>query len=103
VMLRAQHKVDRRLGKKLASARFERLITTVENWIMNGPWLLTGRSIRSEHIDTYAQARLHAWRATISRQGRHLRVLHRKQLHRLRIRCERYRYVLAALHSLAGC
>jgi CHAD domain-containing protein len=99
-LLRAQRKTDRRLSKKLASARYERLTTTVNHWITDGPWLLADRSGRSEHVDAYAQARLHAWRVAISREGRHLRILHRKQLHRLRIQCKRYRYVVAALRGL---
>jgi CHAD domain-containing protein len=100
VMLRAQRKIDRRLNKKLASDRYVRLIATLNHWIVDGPWLQTGRSIRSEHVDAYAKARLQAWREVISREGRHVRILHRKQLHRLRIRCKRYRYVLAALRNL---
>src|SRR6516165_1219375 len=99
-MLRTQRKVDRRLSKKLASARYDRLIARINRWIADGPWLLTDRSIRSEQIDAYAQARLHAWRAAISREGRHVRILHSQQRHRLRIRCKRYRYVAAALHGL---
>jgi CHAD domain-containing protein len=77
-MLRAQRKVDRRLNKKLASDRYVRLIATVNHWIADGPWLQTSRSIRSEHVDAYAQARLQAWREAISREGRHVRILHRK-------------------------
>jgi CHAD domain-containing protein len=99
-LLHAQRKVDRRLSKMLASARYEHLMRTVDHWITDGPWLLTDRSVRSEQADTYARARLHAWRAAISREGRHLRILHRKQLHRLRIQCKRYRYVVAALRCL---
>jgi CHAD domain-containing protein len=99
-MMRTQRKVDHRLSKKLASARYGRLMATVNRWITDGPWLLTRRSIRSGHVDAYAMARLHAWRAAILREGRHLRILHRKRLHRLRIRCKRYRYIVAALQSL---
>jgi CHAD domain-containing protein len=99
-MLRAQRKVDLRLSRKLDSGRYVRLIAMVNHWIEDGPWLHTGRSIRSEHVDAYARARLQAWREAISRDGRHLRILHRKQLHRLRIRCKRYRYVLAGLCNL---
>lgn len=98
-MLHVQRKVDRRLNKKLASDRYIRLIEAVNHWIADGPWLRTGRSIRSEQVDAYAKARLQAWRGAISRKGRHVRTLHRKQLHRLRIRCKRYRYIVAALHS----
>ncbi len=99
-ILRAERKVDRRLSKKLDSDRYVRLIATVNHWIVGGPWLHTSRSIRSERVEAYAKARLQAWREMISREGRHLRVLHRKQLHRLRIQCKRYRYVLAGLCNL---
>ena len=101
-LLRAQRKLDRRLSKKLASARYEHLMRTVDHWITDGPWLrlLTGRSVQFGHSDAYAQARLHAWRVAISRKGRHLRSLRRKQLHSLRIQCKRYRYIVAALSGL---
>jgi CHAD domain-containing protein len=99
-MLRAQRKVDRRLNKKLGSDRYVRLIATVNHWIVDGPWLRAGRSIRSEDVDAYAKTQLPAWREAISREGRHVRILRRKQLHRLRIRCKHYRYVLAALRNL---
>jgi CHAD domain-containing protein len=99
-MLRAQRKVDHRLSKKLASDRYVRLVAAINHWIANGPWLQTNRLLRSEYVDAYAPARLRTWRETISREGRHLRILHRKQLHRLRIRCKRYRYVVAALRNL---
>ena len=99
-MLRAQREVDRKLSKKLSSDRYVRLIATINHWIADGPWLQTDRSIRSEQVDAYANARLRAWREVISREGRRIRTLHRKQRHRLRIRCKRYRYVIAALHAL---
>jgi CHAD domain-containing protein len=57
-IMHARRKVDRRLSKKLASAWCDRLMTTVHRWITDGPWLMTGRSIRSERIDAYSHARL---------------------------------------------
>jgi len=96
-MLRAERKVDRRLSKKLASARYDRLMTRVDHWITNGPWLQNDRSLRYARVDGYTAPRLRAWRTGIWRQGRHLRALHRKQLHRLRIQCKQYRYIIAAL------
>lgn len=99
-MLRAQRSVDRRLSKKLASNRYVRLVAAVNHWITKGPWLQTNRSLRSEYVDAYAPARLQVWREAISREARHVQSLHRKQLHHLRIRCKRYRYVVAALRSL---
>lgn len=99
-MLRAQRKVDRKLSQKLASDRYARLMAAASHWIADGSWLQTNRSLRCEHVDAFATARLQMWREAISREGRHIRILHRKQLHRLRIRCKRYRYVVAALRSL---
>lgn len=99
-MMRAQGKVDRRLRKKLASARYDRLMTTVDHWITNGPWLQAGRSVRLARVDGYICPRLRVWRSGIWRQGRRLRTLHRKQLHRLRIECKRYRYIVATLQGL---
>jgi CHAD domain-containing protein len=99
-MLRAQRKVNRRLNKTLASDRYIRFMAAINHWIAAGPWLQIHRSIRSEQVDAYAHARLQIWREAISREGRHIPVLHRKQLHRLRIRCKQYRYVVAALQRL---
>lgn len=99
-IVRIQRREGRKLSKTLASVRYDRLITALGDWIAHGPWLKSDQTIRCEHVDAYAQARLQAWRQGISREGQHLRSLRRKQLHRLRIRCKRYRYVVAALQSL---
>lgn len=99
-MLRAHRKVDRRLSKKLASARYDRLMTTVDHWITDGPWLQSDQSVLSESVNRYIQPQLRLWRTRIWRQGRHLRALRRKQLHRLRIQCKRYRYVVITLQNL---
>ncbi len=99
-MLRAERKADRRLSKKLASARYERLITVVMHWITDGHWLQNDRSVRFARVDDQIDQRLRTWRKGIYRQGRHLRALHRNRLHRLRIHCKRYRYIVATLQGL---
>lgn len=99
-IMRVERKLDRKLSKTLASARYNGLMTALNDWIANGPWLKTNRSIGGSHVDAYAQAKLTDWRQEISREGQHLRTLSRKQLHRLRIRCKRYRYIVAALQHL---
>src|SRR3974390_1119470 len=38
-MMRIQRKADRKLRKKLASARYDRIMKKVEHWITDGPWL----------------------------------------------------------------
>lgn len=99
-IMRVERKLDRKLSKTLASARYNGLMTALNDWIANGPWLKTDRSIGCRRVDTYAQAKLKDWRREISREGRHLQTLRRKRLHRLRIRCKRYRYIVAALQHL---
>ena len=100
-LLRAQDKGHRSLAKKLSSARYTRLIVTLSHWITNGSWLVNSGPFRSERIDVYSQARLRDWRSRIWREGRHIRALRRKQLHRLRIQAKHYRYVVDALQTLA--
>lgn len=99
-IVRAQHKAHRSLAKKLDSARYEHLMVALHHWIESGPWLLNSPSTQAKTIDVYSRARLRDWRKQISRKGRRLRALRRKQLHRLRIECKRYRYILAALQTL---
>ena len=100
-LLRAQDKGHRSLAEKLNSARYTNLIVTLTNWITDGSWLVNSGLFRSERIDVYSQARLRDWRNRIWREGRHLRALRRKQLHRLRIQAKHYRYVVDALQTLA--
>jgi CHAD domain-containing protein len=100
-LLRAQDKGHRSLAEKLNSARYTHLIVTLTNWITDGSWLVNSGLFRSERIDVYSQARLRDWRNRIWREGRHLRALRRKQLHRLRIQAKHYRYVVDALQTLA--
>jgi CHAD domain-containing protein len=99
-VVRVQKKAHRSLAKELDSARYDRLITALNHWITSGSWLQNGRSLRSERVEAYGQMKLQDWRTGIWRKGRHLRTLRRKQLHRLRIRCKRYRYILTALQTL---
>jgi CHAD domain-containing protein len=99
-IMQVERKLDRKLNKTLASVRCNGLMTALNDWIANGPWLKADRSVRCEHADAFAQAKLKAWRQEVSREGQHLRDLRRKELHHLRIRCKRYRYVVAALQSL---
>jgi CHAD domain-containing protein len=99
-VMRAQDKAHRSLTKNLDSARYGRLIAALSHWITSGSWLQDNPSLRSVRIDVYSKASLHDWRTGIWQNGRHLRTLRRKQLHRLRIRCKHYRYILAALTTL---
>jgi CHAD domain-containing protein len=98
-LMRARGKSHRRLSRKLNSARYDQLIKRINEWISNGRWLLSEQSIRCKRVDIYAGARLRGSRTVIFREGQHLRRLHPKELHRLRIRCKHYRYVVTALQS----
>lgn len=81
-LAQAQDEGHRRLAKKLETARYDRLIARLDHWITNDPSLSDHQSIRADHVQIYSQARLRHWRTEISREGRHLRALRRKQLHR---------------------
>jgi CHAD domain-containing protein len=100
-LVRVQNKSHRSLAKRLDSARYNRLMMDLKHWITSGSWLLNGQSVRSERVDVYSQAQLREWRSEIWREGQHLRALRRKQLHRLRIECKRYRYIVTALQALS--
>jgi CHAD domain-containing protein len=99
-LFRSHGKSHRRLAKELNSARYGRLMAELDHSIANGSWLSEARSLRSEPADRFSRVRLREWRNEIWRDGRHLRALGRKRLHRLRIRCKRFRYMVAALQGL---
>jgi CHAD domain-containing protein len=99
-VVRVQERAHRRLAKKLNSVRYNRLVAALNHWITRGSWLQNDQALRSERIDLYSRAKLCQWRTEIGRKGRHLRTVRRKQLHRLRIQCKRYRYMVAALQLL---
>ncbi|MBP1092680.1 CHAD domain-containing protein [Bradyrhizobium diazoefficiens] len=99
-VVRAQDKAHRSLTRELTSARYDQLMAALNHWLAKGSWLEHDQRLRSEPVDVYCQAILRDWRTEIRQKGQRLRTLRRKQLHRLRIRCKRYRYMLAALQSL---
>jgi len=98
--LLSQSKSHRRLARKLNSARYHRLIVELDHWITKGSWLSDAQPLRSERVNGFSQVRLREWRREISRDGHRLRALSSKRLHRLRINCKRYRYIVAALQAL---
>ena len=102
-LARARQKRHRSLARKLGSKRYERLMKGLSGWIKRGTWLQSGRSVRPEHIQDYCGTRLRTWRKKIRQKGRHLATLRSAQLHRLRIQCKRYRYVVAALQATGIC
>ena len=98
--LLSQSKSHRRLARKLNSARYHRLIVELDHWITKGSWLSDAQPLRSGRVNGFSQVRLREWRREISRDGHRLRALSGKRLHRLRINCKRYRYIVAALQAL---
>jgi CHAD domain-containing protein len=99
-VVRAQDKAHRSLTRELSSARYDQLMAALNHWVAKGPWLENDLRLSSEPIEIYGQATLRDWKTEIFQEGQRLRTLRRKQLHRLRIRCKRYRYILAALQAL---
>lgn len=100
-LLLSHGKSHRRLARKLNSARYVRLMAELDHWIANGAWRSDVRPLPSERADRYSRAQLREWRNEIWRDGQHLRSLRPKRLHRFRIRCKRYRYIVAALQALS--
>jgi len=96
----AKEKSHRSLAKTLGSDRYEGLMVALRHWITAGPWLSSRLSFRSERVEVFSKARLRDWRTAISQKGRKLAALQRQQMHRVRIRAKRYRYVVDALQAL---
>jgi CHAD domain-containing protein len=99
-MLRSQDKAHRRLAKALTSARYTRLASALNQWIVNDPSLHRGQTPRSHETAIYCDERLREWRSEISRKGRYIGTLGRNALHRLRIQSKHYRYMVEALLEL---
>ncbi|HVX76921.1 MAG TPA: CHAD domain-containing protein [Bradyrhizobium sp.] len=99
-LIRARDRSHRSLSKKLNSARYERLMMELGHWITNGGWQMNEFSSRSGRADVYSRSRLRDWRKRIVRDGRQLAAMRHQQLHRLRIRCKHYRYILVSLRDL---
>jgi hypothetical protein len=100
ILLRSQQEAHRQLARKLASARYRRLITELDQWIASDNRRHTGRLFGSARADIFSQRRLLSWRNKICRKGKHLQTMRSKQLHRFRIRCKHYRYIGDSLRSL---
>jgi CHAD domain-containing protein len=96
-LLRSQHKAHRRLASKLDSARYRDLASKLRHWISTRPVSRSGQARSFDELDVYCEERLQQWRDEICEQGRHIRTLHRKPLHQLRILSKHYRYIVQAL------
>ena len=96
-LLRSQDKAHRRLARKLGSGRYNRLASEIRRWISARPAPRGNRARPLDQVDVYCEQRLREWRNVISTQGRHIRTLRRKPLHRLRILSKHYRYIVEAL------
>jgi len=77
--------------KILASARSERLLREMIDWLANGVWL----EVRNPHDQTaaeFASASLDRLRGKLGKQGSHLRSLDDGGLHKVRIAAKKLRY-----------
>jgi CHAD domain-containing protein len=94
---RSQHKAHRELAEQLRSARYSRLISEFDRWSGQRLSPGDGQAAPLNHVNDFCERRLRIWRDELSRQGRHVRALGRRQQHRFRIRCKSYRYVVESL------
>ena len=93
-----QMRDHRRLVRCLRSARTQRLIAAMADWIRQGPWL--GRYKRrkdAEALQPYCAREINRWHERLVRRGRRLKTLSASRRHRLRITAKRLRYMLEAL------
>lgn len=96
-LLRSRDKAHRRLAKELGSARYSRLTSELDRWLAKHPWRGNGRATRLNCVNDCCEERLRAWREALRDKARHIRVLRRKQVHRLRIQSKNYRYMVDSL------
>jgi CHAD domain-containing protein len=88
----------RRLVRCLRSARTQRLVTAMTDWIRRGPWLERYKRRKdAEALQPYCASELSRWRERLVRKGRHLTTLGASRRHELRIKAKRFRYMLEAL------
>jgi len=78
-------------SKVLASARSERLLRELIDWLANGVWLDV-RNPRDQTAAGFASAALDRLRDKLGREGRHLRSLDDAGLHEVRIAAKKLRY-----------
>ena len=72
----------------------------IKTWLRHSPRQWSVPRLRFEPLEQYSRTRLHTWRMLISEGEQDLKALRGTELHRLRIRCERYCCVVAMLQSL---
>jgi CHAD domain-containing protein len=95
-LLRAQRKAHRRLGLDLRSARFALLMSSLNRALTKRSHGRNNEACAREGED-YCEQRLLAWREQILEKGRHIGLVHRKQLHAIRIQAKHYRYMVDSL------
>jgi CHAD domain-containing protein len=78
-------------SKVLASARSERLLRELIDWLANGVWLEV-RNPRDQTAAEFASASLERLRGKLGKKGRHLRSLDDDDLHEVRIAAKKLRY-----------
>ena len=90
-LVQARKSARTRTSKVLASARSERLLRELLDWVANGVWL----EVRNPHDQTaaeFASASLDRLRDKLGKKGRHLRSLDDEGLHEVRIAAKKLRY-----------
>jgi CHAD domain-containing protein len=95
-----QAEQHRRMVRALRSARTLSLMAAIVKWLRQGRWLKRFQQDDSaEGLKAYCTRRLEHWRKRLVRNGRHLKRLDTSELHEVRIRAKRLRYMLEALRA----
>jgi CHAD domain-containing protein len=93
-----QMRDHRALVRCLRSARTQRLVAAMADWIRQGSWLERHkRRNNTEALQSYCTRELDRWHKRLIRKGRNLKTLGAAPRHRLRIKAKRFRYMLEAL------
>lgn len=90
-LAQARDRTCARTSRILASARSDRLVRDLVEWLDNGVWLEV-RNPADQTAASFAAASLDRLRERLAKQGRHLRALDDPALHDLRITAKKLRY-----------
>jgi triphosphatase len=90
-LAQARDRTCARTSKILTSARSDRLVRDLVEWLANGVWLEV-RNPTDQTAAAFAAASLERLRGKLAKEGRHLRKLDDRALHALRITAKKLRY-----------
>jgi triphosphatase len=104
--IRQQAKAHSAIRKAVQSAQFRKLLVQTAGWIEGGDWRADAdalmRARQDAPIQYYAADQLSTLRRKARKQGKFLKELDDRRLHRLRVRTKKLRYAAEFFSSLAS-